>query len=209
MTVLYIIAALLLLLLVLMLPYATVRIEFKEKLYLKIKYAGIKLFEMKPENGKEDSSADTVSDKKAEKATESDTEKLFSRLKKKYGFTGALKSIFGFAGDLLTRIKKPLRHTEIKKLRLAFTVAAEDAAATAINYGIVCSSVYPLLTMLDGCVGADLKKVDIKSDFTAERPTVEFSADIRLRAFFLIKAAYGAYSEYGKFVSKENDHERK
>lgn len=202
-------AAILLLLTAFLLSYVAVTVRLTDGFFLKIKLAGIKLFEIKPEENKKSSTDDTVSDKKAENEIDRSADGIIASLKKKYGFTGAIKQIFGFLSEALTRIKKNLRHIKIKNVRLSVTIAAENAAATAVDYGIVCSAVYPVLTLLNSCIGADFKKIDIKSDFTSNKPQLAAEADLKLRMLFLIGAAYGIYSEYKNFVSKENFNERK
>ncbi len=188
---------------VLFLP-VSVFIKFKEDFFLKIRFAGIKVFEIEPKRDlpkrKVKKSADKVSDKKAESKTLDETKRLFSVLKKRYGFTGAVKEVLRFAGDILAHIKSFLRHIKIKKVELDITVAAEDAAATAIEYGAICSAVYPVTAALSACAKIGFRSINVKSDFDGKESDFWFSMVVKLNIFCLLIVAFRAYSEYKKFT---------
>lgn len=198
MIVLYIIGAILLLILLLLFLPVSAHIKFVDDFFLKIKFAGIKVFEIEPKEAEEKKpqSSDTVSDKKAENAAVSEGKKLFSLLKEKYGFLGAVKSVFGFLENVFAHIKKLLKHIKICRVKVKLVVAGEDAAQTAVEYGAVCSAAYPVLAMLDSCAGIGIKNIDIRSDFTSQKPEFGFSAVIVTRIFFMLIAAYRIYKEY-------------
>ncbi len=183
-------------------------IGFKENFKIKIKFSGLKVYEI---SAKEDKVTENE-----EKTTESVTEKpeekkegFFEKLKAKYGFMGAVKELFAFAEDLLTHIKRLLRHIKIKKIVINLTVATEDAATTAIEYGAVCSAVYPVLALLSSVGDVKYKSVNINSDFTSAKPYFDFSLSITTKIFFLLLAAFGAYKEYKKFIERQENNERK
>ena len=76
----------------------------------KIKIAGIKVYELKDEEKKEAKSGDNADNKGAgsKKSEKNELKEIFVHLKKKYGFAGAVREIFGFAGQVLKKIKKRL-----------------------------------------------------------------------------------------------------
>lgn len=199
---------LLIILLVLFLP-VSVHIKFVEDFFVKIKFAGIKVFRIEPskdETEKTDT-GDTVSDKKAENTAVKESKRIFLKLKEKYGFSGAVKTVLGFIGDVLAHIKSLLRHIKIKRVEFSLTVAAEDAAQTAIEYGSVCGVAYPVFAMLESCAEIGFKNINIRSDFNSGKPEFAFSAVVKMQIFFLLLTAYRVYSEYKKFISKENCNE--
>ena len=192
-----------LLLLILILPIK-VFIKFKDGLYLKFKILNIKIYEIKPENNKNDSQGDTISDKTAKKDTEKDTKNLFEKLKEKHGFLNSVKVLLRFVKDCLTHIKTLLRHIKIKKIILNISVASNDAATTAIEYGGTCAAAYPVLAFLDSFGQVKYKSININSDFNSNKPSFDFSAIIGLKIIFLIIAAFEIYKEYKSLKEREN-----
>lgn len=200
---------LLLLFLVLFLP-VEIFIAFREEFTLKIKFLKIKLFEIEPKaEEKTSKSVDTVSDKKAKKETDSSVKILFSKLKEKYGFIGAVKEVMRFLLDCLTHIKWLLRYIKLKKLCLDLTVASSDAAKTAIDYGRACSAVYPVLALIDTIPNISFKEINVKSDFNSEKCEFGFSALVKFKIFFTLIAAFKIYKEYKNFSIRNECNERK
>ncbi len=206
MKVLFIVLGIMLLLL--FLP-VIVDIKFKEKFYIKIHFCGVKLFETEAEQKKEQSDDKKAIPEKGQDKNENEVKGLWNFLKEKYGFKDAVKTVFGFIRDLLAHIKKLLRHIKIKKVKLNITVASSDAAKTAIEYGEICSAVYPVTAFLQSYAKIDFKNINISTDFTSEESHFDFSAAIRLQVFFLLIAAFRCYNQYEKFILKENYNERK
>ncbi len=170
-------------------------ISFKDDFFLKLKIGGIKAFEIEPKSDENPKQSDTISDKKAEKVTEN----IFTLLKKKHGFSGAVKELFNFFLALLNRLKSLLKHILIRRLCLDMTVASNDAAQTAIEYGVVCSAVYPLLAFLDSNLNLKMKSVNVVSDFDKDKPDFSFSVVIKVKVIFLLVMAIIALSEYKNF----------
>lgn len=199
----------------------TVHLKFQDDFYLKIKFAGIRVFKIEPkeEVEKQEKPKDTVTDKKAENTVVKEGKKLFQTLKEKYGFGGAVKSLFGFFASVLSHIKKLLWHIKICNIKLKLTVAGSDAAETAIEYGAVCAAVYPVMAFLESYAKMGLKNIDVRSDFTGGKNEFGFSAIIKMQVFFLLVAAFRVYKEYKNYLSgvyeasapdlKENNNERK
>lgn len=167
----------------------------------KIKIAGIKVCELKDEEKKEDKSGDNAGNRDAagKKAEKNELKEIFVHLKKRYGFAGAVREIFGFAGQVLKKIKKRLKHFFIKKVCVNIVIAGDDAAQTAVEYGAVCGSVYPVLAFLESTALISLKKINISSDFYSGNSDFSFSLDAGARVIFLIMTLFDIFSEYNKF----------
>ena len=197
-----------LIILILFLP-VNAFISFKDEFYIKIKLAGIKLFEVptkkdKPKENTKKSDSQNESNSALDKA-----QGLFDFLKEKYGFFGAVKKLLVFFKDILTHIKKLLSHIKIKNINVKITVSGEDAASTAIEYGKVCSAVYPVLSFLDSFEKIEFKKIDINSDFSENKKEFEFSLKLKLQIIYMLIVAFKIYSNYKNFTLKENYNERK
>ncbi len=199
---------LLLLFLLLFLP-VSVYIKFKEKFHIKIHFCGIKLFETKTEQKKEQDDYKKSDSEKPKAKNKNEIKSLWNFLKEKHGFKDAVKTVLGFTSDLLSHIKKFLRHIKIEKVKLNLIIASSDAAKTAIEYGEICSAIYPITAFLQSYAKINFKNINISTDFTSEESHFDFSAAIRLRVFFLLIAAFRCYNQYEKFILKENYNERK
>lgn len=199
-------AVILVLLAILFLPIS-VGVTFRDSFIIKIRFAGIKLYEIDTDKEKTEKPTDEPEGK--EKKPKAEKPSFFDDLKKKYGFTGAVKEILRFAEDLLTHIKRLLRHIIINKVQLNLTVAADDAATTALEYGAICAAAYPVLALLSGVAKIKYKAININSDFNSMEPKFDFALNVKTRIFFLGVTAWGAYKEYTKFRERLEDNERK
>lgn len=126
-------------------------------------------------------------------------EGFFERLKAKKGFAGAVKDLAKFAGDILKRAKSPLSHTHIRHFTLDITVASDNAANTAVEYGAVCSTVYPAVSAVCSLMKVRINHVNVYSDFERKEPEFYFSASVRLRVIFALQALWGIFKEYQNF----------
>ena len=176
----------------------SVHIKYDGDFFVKLKIAAIKAYEVEPEKDTEKPKPDTESDKKAKKQTE----KAFDKLKKKHGFAGAVKEIFVFLKSVLQRLKGSFKHIAIRRLCLDINVASGDAATTAIEYGAVCAVVYPVLTFIDGMANVKMKSINVSSDFNSFDSHFGFSVIVRVRVIYLIVMAFGVFSEYNKFKTR-------
>lgn len=183
--------------LLLLIPIS-VHIKYDGDFFVKLKIAGIKAFEAEPKEDIKEPSSDTESDKKVKKQTQ----KSFDKLKEKHGFAGAVKEIFEFVKAVISRLKGELKHIAIRKLCLDIKVASGDAATTATSYGAVCAAVYPVLTFIYGIANVKMKSINILSDFNSDNSDFGFSVIIKARILFLIIMAFGVFSEYNKFKTR-------
>lgn len=191
----------------------SVSVKFKEDFFVDVFFAGIKVYKLSPEKAKKsDKKNPDMSQKqrqqKEENAVLKESKALFTFLKEKYGFIGAVKTVFAFLNDVLAHIKKILPTVKLKKVILNLTVATDNAADTAIEYGIVCACVYPVLAILNSCAKIGLKNVNIKSDFEGKNSDFDFSVLVGFRLFYFILAAIRVYCEYKNFILKEKYNER-
>lgn len=204
MTFLIILGVILLLLAAILFLPVGVLVKFRDDFRVKIKFAGITVYKINTDETEQPEKKDTEKDKKTEEKDENQAKKLFTRLKDKHGFSGAVKSVMSFLLTCLTHIKKLLRHIKVKDIRLNITVGTEDAAKTAVEYGAVCTAVYPVLSLLDTCRNINFKKIAVKSDFTHESADFDFSLTVTMQIFFVLIAAFKILGEYKKFISEED-----
>ena len=198
---LYIIGGLIVLLcLCLLLPIA-VKLCYDGEFAYKVKIAFVTLNfdkKKKPKQKKKNPKSKETKPKQTPK-------NFFEKLKEKNGFAGAIKETFGFAKSCIKAVKKQLKKIKFKDVKLLINVVGENAAMTAIDYGAVCSAVYPVLSLLNSVnKNIEYKKVDIKADFEGTKSKIEFSLNIKTSIFVLLTAGLKILNEYKNF-SLRND----
>lgn len=203
MIILYILIGIFLLLGILLLCNITVEVSYNNEFSLKLKFLNFTLFSTDKPKTKEKTEENKKTTVKKEKK-----ESFFKKLKEKYGFSSAVREIFNFAKDCIVHIKKFLRHILIKRVNLQINIVGDDAAKTAIEYGAVCSAVYPTLALLQSVGNINYKKIDIKSDFEGKNSYITFSAKIKARIIYILIAAFAIFSEYKKFNARMVQDER-
>lgn len=194
MIVLYILAVLLLLIALILLLPVSVYLNYKEDFSFKIKFLNIKVFPLKEKKQNEKTDKPQSNAKKDNQLKTS-----FQKLKEKYGFSGAIKEIFAFLKECLKHLGGFLKTVKFRKVKLNLVVAESDAFKTAIKYGEVCAVVYPVLSYLESKANIKYKKIDVKSDFNAQKGEFDFSLTAKLQIIFLIITATKLYKEYKKF----------
>lgn len=194
MIVLYILAVLLLLIALILLLPVSVDLNYKEDFSFKVKFLNIKVFPLKEKKQNEKTDKPQSNAKKDNQLKTS-----FQKLKEKYGFSGAIKEIFAFLKECLKHLGGFLKTVKFRKVKLNLVVAESDAFKTAIKYGEVCAVVYPVLSYLESKANIKYKKIDVKSDFNAQKGEFDFSLTAKLQIIFLIITATKLYKEYKKF----------
>lgn len=192
---------------ILFLPISFI-IDFKEAFRFKVKFAGICVFKSGKSKNKKTKKEDKP-DKNKDSENKSNLFKgLFQKLREKYGLLGAIKKVLNLCNRILSHIKRLLRHIKVKRVVLNLTVVGEDAAATAIEYGVICSAVYPVLAFLDSCAKVDFKSINVNSGFEEKESSFDFSLTASSKVIYLLMALIGAFKEYKIFIDEEEKNER-
>lgn len=192
---LYIFAVVLLLIAAVLLLPVSVYLEYNNDFFFRFKFAGIKVFQ--PKKSPKKKTQKTASHSKDKKENQFKTS--FEILKEKKGFLGAVKEIFALLNDCLKHLGFLLKTFKFRKVEFNLKVATENAAKTAIEYGALCSAIYPTLSFFQSIGNIKYKKINVRSDFESKNPSFDFSLVINLQIIFLIIAAFKVYKEYKKF----------
>lgn len=207
MTALYIILVIIAFIILLMFIPLRLRITVEGGFEIKVKYGVITLYDSKkPKPEKKKSGKD-----KKVKTTTAKEEKKDGFVKSTFKEKGFFDGISYFAHllkTLLYAVKDILKKCKIKRFETEITVASENAAKTAICYGVVCTAVYPLIEFIDTLSNLEIKRVDIHTDFDHVTPDLFLNTEIRICPLFLIKTAIILIKEYKKIKDGENN-ERK
>lgn len=89
-------------------------------------------------------------------------------------FSTLLGTVLDLLSSATGALKTFIRHFRLY-VRLHMTVAADDAAETALAYGRVNAGVYAAYAFAAGFLNVGKPEIEIKPDFLSERGTVDFS----------------------------------
>lgn len=204
MTALIIIAVVLAVLLFLLLSDLRVKIIYDGKLFLRVGFLCF-FYTVVPNKKKKQSK---------EKASKSDKENVpdsFERLKKERGLSGAISDVIDVFKNVIDKFKTILKHLRINPFFVKIDVGSEDAALTAIEYGAVCSVVYPFAGLLSSETKLKDPRIIINADYDNNIANIEFKIGFKIRLIFLIFAATKFFFSYTteKFFAEKNKTQHK
>ncbi len=186
--ILIIVGILLLVYLLLLCPLViTADLSGEPELFLKFLFLKFRVYPMKKKEKKKKEQDAKPKDKKKSKTKPHGISYYID----KYG--ELIKSLLNSAGKLL-------KHIRLSRLDVSITVAHEDAANTAVEYGAACAVVYPIVSILESNVEVKESSISIKPDFDAKTSSGTLYADIRIRVFHVFAALFRLASQLIKFL---------
>lgn len=212
MTAVYIVAGVLLLIGILVLLPISVFFKFDGGIEFSVRYMRfIKIFsypkspekkEAEIEDEDEDENAEDTPQKKKKNFLAEDFERL--------GVRNFIKAYTPAAKELIKRLFWFLKRIKFKIFILDLTVATDDACDTAVEYGKICSLLYPVLSVIRENTNTKMKRININADFnkTSYDFMTEISASVKpVFAIIALIKIYGIYKSLknGKFTSEEGE----
>ena len=202
MTALYIILGILLLLFLITLIRVQVFAQYADTLTLTVKvlFVKIKLLpsdkkkkKQKPKKEKPKEKKPEEQKPKKEKKEKKKKPSYLSRLKEKKGLSGLISLFASVATIALGMLKGIFSHIVIKKLDVGIALSGDDAATVAVNYGRVCSALYPSINIITAATVCKSYHVAVEPVFDPDKPT-EVYADVHayLRIIFVLAEAIKA-----------------
>lgn len=94
------------------------------------------------------------------------------------------------------------KHFQIEAVKLRITVAGEDAAKTAMMYGMVCQGMAYLIEILSTVTNFKAKhreNISVEADFLSEKSTADIHMIFRLRVWHVFAMLFAAL---GGFIRK-------
>lgn len=119
---------------------------------------------------------------------------------KKSGLTKTVSSLFGIVIDLIKRATALFCKCRLKRLYLRIVCANPDAAVAAIEYGAVCSVVYPAVSFISSAMKtrSDALDINLLCGYDEEEPSFEFDIYFSVRVFYIVKALLGIIFDNAK-----------
>lgn len=183
-----------------------VDLEYTDDFKFKVSFLKITFFNSEKEKKTEKLKSDGKQKGKKSSVLR-DTKAYFKKVKNKKGFTGAVKEVMRLISGIFSHIKWLLRYINICKVRLNINVGTPDAALTAIEYGSVCSAVYPVTAMLDSVAHIGFKEINVNADFENGKSDFGFKARVKMQIVYLLISAFKIYRTLKKFITENIENE--
>lgn len=199
---LYIILGVLLLLFLITLIKVEVLATYSDTLTLVLKILFVRVTLVSPDKKPKKKKPDKAK-QKAEKPKPTKTQKetkkkekkpsYLSKLKEKKGLSGIVSLITSLARIAAGALKGIFSHVVIKVFDVGITLSGEDAASTAVNYGRLCSVVYPAVNVITAATVCRDYHVTIEPLFDPDRDT-EVYANVHacIRVIYVLAEAVKA-----------------
>lgn len=101
-------------------------------------------------------------------------------------------------------VKRIFKKIRLYNLYVDITVGGEDAAQTAMSYGVHCSVVNGIAAFLANTVTFNPKKIDIKADFDLEKTDYYAKGTVKLRLFTLLHSGIWGFFAVLSEILKAN-----
>lgn len=128
-----------------------------------------------------------------EKKDKKKKQSYLSKLKDKKGMTGLLSLLVSVAKIAVGMLKGIFSHIVLKKFNVGITLSGEDASTVAVNYGKLCSIVYPAINVITSATVCKDYNVVLEPVFDPDKKT-DCYADVHawLRIIFVLTEAIKA-----------------
>lgn len=133
--------------------------------------------------------------------------KNFQNNSEKIGMLENFKDSFSLIIGLLKRLLQLLKYCSVKTLHIDIICADEDAAQTAMNYGMCYAVVCPLLGLLRSVIKVRPRgeKINISCDYEAKESYYSFDVVICVKVVRIIVAIFRAAFDEAKRISQAQE----
>lgn len=147
----------------------------------------------KKKKPKKEKPKDEKPEEEKDKKDEEKKPSIITKLKEKKGLTGLLSLLTSVVKIALGALRDIISHIVLKKFDIGIALSGEDAATVAVNYGKLCSIVYPAVNVITNATVCKDYHVTLEPVFDTDRKT-ECYADVHayLRIIFVVAEALKA-----------------
>lgn len=112
------------------------------------------------------------------------------------------ETIIGCIKAAKPHIKRLFKKIRFYDIFSEIVVGGDDAAKTAISYGVHCSAVYGLVCFLKNTVSFKEKKIDIKANFDLEKTDYYFYGKVKVRLSTLLRCVIWGFFAVRKAMTE-------
>lgn len=91
-----------------------------------------------------------------------------------------LEMIMDFVRSASPPVKRLFKKIRVRNLYIDYVVGTDDAAKTAIKYGTICATLYPLIEWLTTYFSVQAQEVNIEADFSREKDDAFAYCEVKL-----------------------------
>ncbi len=190
--------------------FVPVRLRFlfsKEQLRLTLRILGIPFRLWPRKTGRKEK---VPADAPAKSAKAPKKPNAIKRIFAEHSLTESIRILCAYLRLLCERALWILKRIRFQNMRFSLTLAAGDAAETALLYGAACAAVYPLLAFLQTNLQFELKKAELRAAFEKEKTDLRASGVIAFKPITLFVAGIALAVAYLRLAkSEEQNNERK
>ena len=194
---LYIFAALILIIFLLLISTVTLTVSFDERFSVFVGFWGFKINLTKEKSHKHG------------KEEKQKNENAGLAYLKGRSFTESVRKTAELLKQVLPEVKKLLSHIRVRALKLFVRVADFDAAKTAVEYGAVSAAVYNLLAWLESFMDLSVKEINIISAFGEQNPSAKLYLKLKARVITLLCTAFRLFVIYRNFTEESVNERQK
>lgn len=137
------------------------------------------------------------------KTSKTEKKSSFAVLREQRGFVGMLTLLWRVLKLATSAFRGILRMIVVEKFDFHAKIGGEDAADAAINYGEMCSLIFPALAFILGSTRKYKKDIVINPNFESDETTVEIDTVIRIVPLFVVSHAIKALVKLVWYEIKE------
>ncbi len=126
---------------------------------------------------------------------------------KEKGLKETVSQILHILADIARSAVSLLHHCTAEKFEFKVAVSGDDAAVAAIKYGACCAVIYPLINVIGTLITIKEKgtKIDILCDYSGAEEKISYNFVIKVRVFRVLFALLGfLFKQYKRKNEKEN-----
>ena len=176
----------------------SIDLVYEDDFAFKIKYAGITFI-----NSERDAKPKTKNHKKITDITPQKKDNFIKKTYKQRGLSGTVKYFSNILSIVLKKLWWLVKRFKFRQFKFDLTVATDDAANTAIQYGEICAALYPVFAVVQSVVDIKPKSININADFEKTKWEFKTCVKIRARLLYWLIASIGLIAQYLKFQRKE------
>ncbi len=130
---------------------------------------------------------------------------------KKGDFLNSLREYMSLVLKLLKELFKVIKGCKVKQLNIDIVCAEDDAAETAITYGVCCAVISPVIGLIHNTMKVNEKneQVNISANFDNQNSSLNFKIILVTRVYKLLAALIRLIIDETKRISNERINESK
>ncbi len=188
MTGLIIVAALFAIIILLLIASVKVTLRLNTDAYFEVRYLGFTLFKIDPKIKKK-SGTEQKKKKPKPKKEKSGFKDLLKDYSERKSKRQLISELLDLIKNLLVSFKKFIKHIHCEDVVFDLTVASDEAGKTAVLYGSFCGAVSSVTSLMSGADNFSLDRISVKTDFTADKPSLVLNFTAKVKAFYILTFA--------------------